>query len=390
MCSARIIGMDKYAPNKNYLALYANALAMQFSSALVLTFVGVSLFIQGLSLTYILFYFGLEFIVRALLTPFSGTLVSKLGLNKVVIIANSLLFLYFLNLSLFSINPKLGFASFILHSASKALYHPAKHYLQANFVEDGKRGHYLSLEVVLNGICGALAVSFATFSMIAYKSFFPVALVAGLMLFIASFVLVKVLDDIDTSSSNLNYKKIIKFTLSKKFRYDFAAFAGFAASMGFNNVVISLFIFFIIGSLKLFGIISATLFIVNIILTLIYGAYIDKKRQQSTKIAGLLQILSLLLLATASSPLTAGIFKALYDFSWGSYDGSFTSRFHDKIKRNGLIYACSKEVSLSLSAGMYCTVLAVASLFMTQYFVMILALILVFIGIFIAQKCFTD
>src|SRR4051794_16350725 len=121
--------MQEYLRDKNYLALYLNSIGVQFSSALVLSFVGAHLFTQGLPLYLVLLYFGLEFLFRALFTLLSHTLTQKYGIKHTIVFSNIVLILYFFMLSLFATHPVVGFCSFILYAFSRGIYHPAKHYL---------------------------------------------------------------------------------------------------------------------------------------------------------------------------------------------------------------------------------------------------------------------
>jgi hypothetical protein len=383
--------MDKYLSNRNYLALYIHSVAMRFSSALVLSFVGANFFTQGLALNYILLYFGLEFILRGILSPLSSTSVSKIGLKKTILLANFLLMFYFLSLGFYSLNPKLFFFSFILHSISKALYHPAKHFLEASLVENRTRGHFLTMEIILNSITAATALSIATFSVTVLGSFMPVAVVSIIMLAIASYAVVDMLPNIKTKDNLCHgYKAIIKNVFSKHFRKDVIAFSGFGASMGFHDVVVSLVVFFSLGSLKEFGIITSILFIVNMFLILAFGKLIDHRRKRSTHIASVMELLSLVGLFASSGVFGTILAKSFYDVSWESYDASFTARFHQKMKKAGFQFACSKEVALSMATGVFCLILSLITSLQGEQSLVPASFVLVSIGAILAIRYFKD
>lgn len=380
--------MRDYILNKNYIALYINSAAMHFASALVLTFVGVNLLIEGLPLYLVLVYFGSEFVLRSLLSPFSSTFVNRFGIKQTIIIANVLLVMYFLTLSLFPTYPVIGFSSLIFHAISKALYHPAKHYLQAIFIENHTRGHFLTLEIVINSICAAIAVSFAAFSVTVWKSFFPVAALASIMIVVASFSIIKLLDKVDVKVVS-SYIAVMKNVFSRSFRSDALAFTGFAGSMGFNNVVVALLVFFVVESLALFGTIVALVFLAETALTLIYGKYIDVNRRSSNKLASILQLASFGTFLSAATPLSITLVKTAYGVIWNIYDSSFTSRFQDKMKQRGFMYACSKEVALCFSTGAYCLILAAVAYFWPGY-VFEVSLMLAVCGVLLAWSKFKD
>ncbi len=380
--------MRDYMLNKNYLALYINSATMQFASALVLTFVGVNLFTQGLPLYLVFIYFGAEFIVRSILSPLSATAVSRLGIKNTIIVSNVLLVLYFLTLSLFSIYPLIGFFSFIFHAASRGLYHPAKHYLQAIFIEKNTRGRFLTLEIAINSISAALAIGFATISVTIWGSFLPVALLVSAMILIASFSLIKLLDSVHSKIS-LTYGQVMKHVLSRTFRLDAFAFTGFAGSMGFNNVVVALLVFFVVKSLELFGFIIVCVFFIETLLTLLYGKLIDKNRYESNKLASTLQVISFGTFFAAATPLGVTLIKTAYGVVWNAYDSSFTSRFHDKMKKHGFIYACSKEVALCFGTGLYCLTLGSVA-YLWNDLVFVVSLLLAALGVLLAWKTFRD
>ncbi len=354
--------IQDYISNKNYTALYLNTIGIKFASALVLTFVGAYLYIKGIPLSLIFLYFGAEFLLRAFVAPFSGVITTKYGFKHTIIAANLLLVAYFVSLSFIETLPLLGYMSFVFHSLSRGLYYPTKHYIQAKFIQEHNRGKFLTFEIVISGLVGIFAVAIATYSIAVLDSFWPVALAATLFLIFSSSSILILLGNL-THEKRLKYTDIVKHGASGVFRADAVAFTGFAANIVFNNVVVALLVFFIVDSFKLFGIIMASVFILEMFITLFFGRYIDKNRVKSNRTASVLQIISYVSFLTAFTPLLATITKTLYNITWNIFDSSFTARFHSKINRQGLLYACTKEVNLGLASGVFCIILASAAYF---------------------------
>lgn len=380
--------MENYISNKNYLALYLNTVGIKFASALVLSFVGVHFYVEGMTLPVILLYFGSEFILRAALSPLSGVITAKYGFKHTVIIANIFLAAYFVAVSAFEAYPVIGFGSFILHAIARGIYYPTKHYMQANFVHDSNRGKFLTLEIVIAGLTGALAILLATYSVTVWGVFWPVALVAGLFLLTSSLSILLVLGTLDHEHS-FKYMDVFRHCKSAIFRKDLLGFLGFGINVAFNNVVVALLVFFVVDSLKLFGIITATVFVLEMVITLVYGHFIDKDRLRSNKIASFLQFGSYASFLLATTPLLVALIKTLYNVVWDIFDSSFTARFHAKISRQGLLYACAKEVSMSVAAGLGCLLLAAVAYFWESA-VFEVSLVLSAIGVAIAWTQFKD
>ncbi len=380
--------MESYIPNRNYLALYLNYAGIQFSSALVLSFVGAYLYLEGLSLALIFVYFGVEFLLRAVFSPLSSTLAQKYGFKVIIVIANILLVFYFISLSLYELHPLLVFGGIVLHALSRGMYHPVKHHMEAFFVRDNTRGHFLTLETVISGLAAASAVGFATLSLTMWDSFWPVTIFATLLLGAASLVIFLLLGNMQHEHDG-GYRAVWNHFRSERFRLDLSAYIGFALNIGFNNVVVALLVFFVVDSLKLFGIIMATVFLVQMVVTLIYGLFIDKNRLKSNKFASILQVFSYTTFLLALSPLLVAAVKTVYDLVWNAFDSSFTSRFDTKIRKNGLVYACSKEVTLGIGAGLYCLMLAAVAYFWRDG-VFAVSLVMASGGVVLAWRKFID
>jgi hypothetical protein len=374
--------------NKNYVALYFNTIGIKFASALVLSFVGAYFYFEGIPLPVILLYFGAEFLLRAIISPFSGVVTTKFGYARTVIIANILLAGYFLALSALDAYPVIGLSSFVLHSLARGLYYPTKHYMQAKFVQEFNRGRFLTLEIVIASLTGAAAVLFATYSVTVWQSFLPVALVAGLFLAISSLSVTLLLGDLEYNH-RIQYLDVLRRCKSIAYRADAKAFTGFGVNVAFNNVVVTLLVFFVVDSLQLFGLVMATVFILEMLLTLTYGRLIDKNRLRSNKVASFLQVGSYVSFLFAATPILVAAIKTAYNIVFNIFDSSFTVRFHSKISRQGLVYACAKEVNLGLAAAGTCFALAGIAYF-GSYAAFASALVLSSLGVWLAWTQFKD
>lgn len=381
--------INGHIPNKNYVALYFNTIGIKFASSLVLSFVGAYLYFEGVSLPLIFVYFGGEFFLRGLFSPLSGVITTRFGYARAVVIGNILLAAYFLTLSALPKYPLIGFSSFILHAMSRGIYYPTKHYMEAKFVQEFNRGRFLTLEIVIASITGALAVLFATYSVTVWKSFLPVALAVSLFLLFSSISVSFMLGDLPFKQ-RIRYRDTFQRCLSPIFRKDATAFIGFGMNMMFNNVVVTLLVFFVVGSLKLFGLVIATVFVLEMLVIFIYGSLIDRNRLRSNKAASVMQIVSYGSFLAATTPLLVATVKTFYDVVWNVFDSSFTTRFHSKISRKGLVYACAKEVSLDMTSAAMCFVLAAAAFLWAASTTFYLALALAAAGVVLAWTQFKD
>lgn len=381
--------MESYLRDRNYLALYLNSICAQFASALMLSFVGASLILQGMPLYLVFLYFGLEFFARALFSPLGSTVTRKYGPKNAILIANLMLIAYFFALSTYASSPVLGFSSLLLYALSRGIYHPTKHYLEAVFISNNTRGRFLTMQIVLNSVCAAIAVGFATYSVTVWDSFLPVAILAAVFLLTASLIILSMLDNLPRVASG-NYRHVFRRFLSGHFRGDMLAFAGFSWPMSFNNVVVALLVYFAVDSLKLFGIIMVSVFLVQMVFTLIYGQFTDENRIKSNKLASGLMIISQASFWLAFTPLVVAVIKSVYDAIWNGFDSSFTARFHQKIKLHGLVFACAKEMSIGFAGALYCFVLALAAYWWSSGAVFSLSIVLACLGVVVAWKKFRD
>lgn len=381
--------MENYLHDRNYLALYLNSICVQFASALMLSFVGASLILQGMPLYMVFLYFGLEFLARGLFSPLGSVVTRRFGPKNAILIANLILIAYFFVLSTYSTSPVLGFSSLLLYALSRGIYHPTKHYLEAVFIRNNTRGHFLTMEIVLNSLCAALAVGFAAYSVSVWHTFLPVAVLAAVFLLGASLVILRMLDDLPKVDAG-SYRQVFRTFWSGRFFHDLQAFAGFSWPMAFNNVVVALLVYFVVDSLKLFGVVMVCVFLVQMVFTLVYGQFTDKNRIKSNKLASGLAIGAQAGFWLAFTPLLVAVIKSVYDAIWNIFDSSFTARFHQKIKLHGLVFGCAKEMSIGFGSAIYCLFLAAVAYSWRASTVFSVAIILACYGVVVAWEKFRD
>lgn len=359
----------KHVENKEYFALYINSIGTKFASTIVLSLGAAYLFSIGFSLAAVLLYFALEFGLRGLTNPFSAKVAEKIGLKKSILLSYVLLTVYFVSLSFAKENHLVGFFSFIFHSISRGIYYPLKHFLQAQVVRNASRGKFLTLEIVINILIGIFATGFSSFILYRFTVFFPIAIIAGIILLVSYYIFSKNIKDpkIKTKSK---YTDVLKNIVSKEFREDIFPYFTFSINVVTNNVIIGLFLYYFLGDFKTFGIVMALTILVESVITLIYGFFIDKDHNKATKRATILQSLAYVFLVILPKiPFGLFLLNSAYRITWNLFDSSFTSKFHTKIKRrNNLIYACSKEFILGISMFLILSVYSVIALYFESYF----------------------
>jgi len=384
--------MFNYFKNKNYLAFYLNNIGTKFASTLVLSFTGAYFYDYGMSLFLILLYFALEFGFRALFSPLGGFLSSRIGFRKTINLSYIILIFYFISLGFIKQYFWLGYFGFLLHSLSRGIYYPIKHLTQSLFIENGDRGKFLTFEMVLTTLIGILAISFASYSVIMFKSFFPVVILASIFLLISILSIHFLLDENEKKIDKINIKEIYSFFLGKKFRNDLIGFTGFSTNIIINNVIIGLITFYFSNDFKTFSIIMNLVLAFELIFTLLFGYYIDKNKNKATSQSSILQTISYFsYIFIIKTPIALFILQSFYKIIWNMFDSSFTARFHTKINgsRNSTIYACAKEMSLGFSMFVVLSILSLCSIFFNEK-VFIMSFWFGILGILILNKKFVD
>jgi len=115
-------------------------------------------------------------------------------------------------------------------------------------------------------------------------------------------------------------------------------------------MLIWLFIFFIVWDFGIFGLILAGIIIVESIISLIFGHYVDKNPKESLKKSAKMHAATnLSMWLFAKTAVLTTIIQIFNQIAWNLFDNSFTTKIHKKIKlskQDPFVYASTKEMAL--------------------------------------------
>lgn len=379
---------NNYFPNRNYTAIYFNRIGDEFANVVVNIFTGVFFYTLGMPLHFILLYFGLNFLIMGLFSPLGPVLASKQGILKALMISYVLFFTHFVLVSQAEKSLIVGFFSFFFYGLSRSIYYPVIDGLRSTLIKEGTRGKQISLEVIFVSLASLAAVGIGTYILNSFSYLH--------LIFIIAFVLIIALIPLcflqPFTIPPANFSDPYNYFVSKKYRENLIPLGVFAFPI-IAMIVLPLFIFMLVGELKLFGIIIFFSILAETIITLIFGMVIDKKGYDKTqKFAASAHSITLtLFILFAKSPLSVFFFNTINKIAWNMIFSAYGSRLYRKAKKTKIPFIIGSCIQLSLCSV---EIVALSSFALFAFFfgklVFIVIVFFAIMGLFLNYKFFKD
>lgn len=340
-------------------------------------------------LPFILLFFGLEFGLRGALAPLARVAVSKVGIKKAIIISYGFLVIFFIFISLTKISLILGFLSFIFQAISRAIYYPCLDTLHSIFVKDGSRGKQYTLELVITALAGLLAVGIG-FSVLANATVLAIiALAVYLGIAIGALSL---MDHIEFPA-NGRFLESYTYLASSEFKENLLPLGAESIVIIANVIIAPVFIFSLVKSSSSFSIIILIGILIQMILDLVYGSWIDKVGHKKTLkwASGLQAIGNICYIFVAQRLSLLPIVNGFNNTAWDMFSGNYNTRIHQKAQktRNPLLFNTASQMTLCF---VEIIALIIFALFAWAYgnAVFMLIFLCSIMGLYVSTKYFMD
>lgn len=273
-----------YTLNRELTELYISIALRNFTIGLIGIFEPIYIFLYfDKAIVPTLLFFGVISILHGVLAPFSGKIITKIGIKHSMLVSVPFIFLYYLGL--WHID-KLGsfFAVLIpLAVAHGLFYWTAFHIDFARFSELKNRGRQLSYRHTTAALAAAVS-PFAGGVMImhfGYPALFGVVLV---LLFVSMLPLFfsKEVHEHYTDSFQKAYGEMFQ----KKYKNKVIAFAAEGSEVMTQSIIWPIFLFILAINYSAIGAISSFAFLGGVIFALFMGRVIDKRGSSKIFVLG--------------------------------------------------------------------------------------------------------
>ena len=263
-----------YALNRELTELYASIALRNFTLGLISIFVPIYIFLyfsQDLSKT--LLFFGALSFLHGILAPFSGKVVTKIGVKRSMLASVPFLFLFYLGLWQINSLGNFFFVLILLAVAHNLFYWTAYHIDFARFSEKKSRGKQISYRYVIAALSAAASplIGGVIIVQFDYSVLFAIVLVL-LLVSVFPLFLSKEIHETYTDS----FQKAFREVFQKKYRAKAIAFFAEGAESMVHIFIWPIFLFVLSISFSLIGLISSAALFGGIFFALYLGRLIDK------------------------------------------------------------------------------------------------------------------
>lgn len=264
-----------YFSENNYWLLYLHKAFRRFSDLAIYSLTGAYFLEIGMSLPWVLMFFGLEFGLRGFLCPYGVALINRFGVVRSLMLSAIFKLLFFVMMSYGQDNIWIGFLSLILLACSSSIYFPLYDVLEAILVKDNHaRGRQYSFGLIVDAIAGMLGVLVFAYLLVHYSYFVAsIPVIISLFLSVLPFFVLK--NEIDTIQ-DFKPHSIYSF-IKDEFKPYIVPLFGFQLTIIASAVTAPIFIYTLVGEMEMLGVLVATSIAVELLVTLFFGRYVDSK-----------------------------------------------------------------------------------------------------------------
>lgn len=357
-----------YLRNHALSDIYLSEVIRTFGISLVSAFETIYLFIffQNHGVEYsaaaVFGFFGLFFLLFALLSPFGALFSSRFGFAKAALLSSPFLFFFFLCLLLLPQYPWLLVPALLSLTIRASLFWPGFHLLFATASPAGRRGTALSGLVIITTIASVAgpAIGGVIIAQFGYPVLFAIVL---------PFVLASALPFLLVHESEHKFKHslgemLVRIKDLREWRATLA-FAASGAEDEANGRVWPLFLFLLAISFSSLGAIVSLGTALGVLATWIFGKLTDRPGQKRILELGSAALsASWLVRAGVRAAAPAAAANMLYGVSRASYNVPFLTLFYDRTAASQDPYAAIvfREIAINLGRAAFLGALALIAL----------------------------
>ncbi len=304
----------QYTLNRELTELYASIALRNFTIGLIGIFEPIYLFLFfSNDLTKTLLFFAAINLLHGLLAPFSGKIITKIGVKHAMLASVPFIFLYYLGLWQIE-NLGIFFLVLIPLSVTHNLFYwTAFHIDFARFSESKSRGRQLSYRHTIAALSAAISPLVGGILIMQFD--YPVLFVVVLALLFASMFplfLSQETHEIYTDS----YEKAFKEAFQKKYKNKVIAFFAEGGESIGQTILWPIFLFVLAVSYSSIGVISSFALLGGVVFALYMGRKIDKMGSSRMLILGSwLNALTWPIKMFISAPIDAFLVNTLHHFT---------------------------------------------------------------------------
>jgi len=332
-----------YLKNKELDEFYLSVAMRSFAESFIGIFVPIYLYLLGLSIREIAFYYLVGFLCVGFFTYFGMIIVSKIGIKKTLAVGTVISIGYYI--SLYLVGQGLPyFIAALVWGIGTAIYYSGFHSELSKFTDRKNEGREYSFLKVI--IIGATALGPVIGSLLIINFSFPILfLIVSLFLIFSSFPLF-LSNDLKIKKPSTSFKEIITSDTPKMgLHYKILAILEATGALFWP-----LFIFIILGSILNLGIIITISSFITIFVVLHIGRLSDKKNKLAFGIGTWGSSISWVLRLISLVPFTIFLINFYWDIMKSFLEISFSKLVYQKAKKakNLANYLVFREIHLTI------------------------------------------
>ena len=357
--------------SKNHILVYMYTFFYYLAKTVTSVFSAVLLYKMGFNFAQILLFIALMFGFMGLLSPLSPYLFSRIGVVKSSIISNLALILGSFLLLVNTKNASAYFLlTFIFLSLNGAIIHPIGHMIPALYVDSAKRGKINGIITIIKSL--AVIISTALVSIYLHNNVILYTFIIVTLLL--SLVPLKILFKNESYDRKYSLKEPFKNMFSSSFREYIPTFANQSFPI-IEGTVLSLYIYVLVGDIKVFASIIIVASIVEIISIYVFGKITDKSSDRVFLTATSLRSLSSIsMISLTFTPLLLFIVQSFYKLIDKLHTNIFSvlTQRVTKEHQDPIIFTTSKEMVLCFTEFIVLLLFSLTAIFIKeQIFVVI-------------------
>ncbi len=373
--------MKEYLYKREYLYLYLSKFSFEFANALIDLFGVVMMYKSGMSISLILFLYGIRFGMMGLLSPLFIKVASKYGVAFCRLLANICRVIT----SYMLITGNYNLTIFILTMAlAGALSNPIENAISAKYIDEKYRGKYNGIRNIISAVAIALATALITIGVISNNNIYTIIFVAigfGLQVYFQ-----RKIDYKPEQKSKEKYIDILKDVVKVK-----SPAKKISIVKSFDIVerfFVPLYIYLALNDFVAFSTVMIISLTIKSIVLFISGSYADKNMIKTNGVISILKAIVSGIFLIIKNKVIISINNMVYDNVKKMYETTYTTALQTVIKDSDVDndkLATLAEMWLCFTELIELTILAIVAIYIKEK-VFILLFVFEILAIFYGKR----
>ena len=335
--------LKDYFPDRTYTAMYLHRFIEALVCVLIFTYAGAYFLKIGLPLPLVLLFYGVEFGVRGFLSPFALVIFNRIGLIKTLGLVSLFRTLFCLGMYWSDGHLSAIFAVLFLFAIANSLYYSFADIIEAVYIQNQHRGRQYSVSLILQSL-GSIIGFIAGGAILSHFSFLGIVILVFCGTTIGQLALVGIAHRMPYTKGQ-NQADIFRYFAGAEFREYLPLFFGEQMMIIANAVIVPLFIYTMVGEVDTFGGIMSLSFVLEAVISVAVGRWIDKRGQSATfSLAAFANVASsLAYMFCARTPLSATLVESFNKLAINTFYNGYATGVQQLIcdKRHPVLLYCT-------------------------------------------------